>query len=161
MASKFESTVNLNELKKMVQEVVAKEIELISTDNKLTESQTKVAKAVKTHASSQTNLKKNLSSAKQGMDKMNTAAAEGSKQADKWQYSWTKAFQSFTTYMSVTTVFYQTINTIKDMINEVTELDSALTELRKVTDLEGESYKGLRLMPMTQQRRLLKQELKW
>lgn len=139
MASKFESTVNLNELKKMVQEVVAKEIELISTDNKLTESQTKVAKAVKTHASSQTNLKKNLSSAKQGMDKMNTAAAEGSKQADKWQYSWTKAFQSFTTYMSVTTVFYQTINTIKDMINEVTELDSALTELRKVTDLEGES----------------------
>lgn len=139
MASKFESTVNLNELKKMVQEVVAKEIELISTDGKLTESQTKVAKAVKTHATSQTNLKKNLSSAKQGMDKMNTAAAEGVKQADKWQYSWTKAFQSFTTYMSVTTVFYQIKNTIQDMIQEVTDLDSALVELKKVTDLEGES----------------------
>ena len=139
MASKFESTVNLNELKKMVQEVVAKEIELISTDNKLTESQTKVAKAVKTHASSQTNLKKNLSSAKQGMDKINTAAAEGSKQANKWNYSWTKAFQSFTTYMSVTTVFYQTIHAIRDMIDEVTELDGALVELKKVTDLEGES----------------------
>lgn len=139
MASKFESTVNLNELKKMVQEVVAKEIELISTDNKLTESQTRVSKAVKTHASSQTNLKKNLSSAKQSMDKMNIAAAEGSKQANKWQYSWSKAFQSFTTYMSVTQVFYTIKNTIKDMIQEVIDLDSALTELRKVTDLEGES----------------------
>ena len=33
------------------------------------------------------------------------------KQADKWNYSWSKAFQSFTTYMSVATVFYKMINT--------------------------------------------------
>lgn len=139
MATKLSGTTSLKDLKNIVAEVIAKEQTLVNTDNQLTESQTKVAKAVKNHATSQTNLKKNLSSAKQGMDKINTAAAEGVKQANKWQYSWSKAFQSFTTYMSVTTVFYQTVNTIKDMIQEVTDLDSALTELRKVTDLEGES----------------------
>lgn len=142
MATKLSGTTSLKDLKNIVAEVIAKEQTLVNTDNQLTESQTKVAKAVKNHATSQTNLKKNLSSAKQGMDKINTAAAEGVKQADKWQYSWTKAFQSFTTYMSVTTVFYQIKNTIQDMIQEVTELDSALTELRKVTDLEGESLQN-------------------
>ena len=76
---------------------------------------------------------------KLSLKEIGSAVETNAKQADKWQYSWSKAFQSFTTYMSVTTVFYQTINTIKDMIAEVTELDSALTELRKVTDLEGES----------------------
>ena len=73
------------------------------------------------------------------LKEVDSSVESNAKQADKWKYSWSKAFQSFTTYMSVTTVFYQIINTIKDMIAEVTELDSALTELRKVTDLEGES----------------------
>ena len=79
---------------------------------------------------------------KLSLKEVGSAVETNAKQADKWKYSWSKAFQSFTTYMSVTTVFYQTINTIKDMIQEVTELDSALTELRKVTDLEGESLQN-------------------
>ena len=61
------------------------------------------------------------------------------KQADKWNYSWSKAFQSFTTYMSVATVFYKMINTIKDMVNNVHSLDDSLVELQKVTNLEGDS----------------------
>ena len=80
-----------------------------------------------------------VSKANKQLASLNATAKEGKKQAEKWQYSWTKAFQSFTTYMSVTTVFYQTIHTIRDMIDEVTELDGALVELKKVTDLEGES----------------------
>lgn len=80
-----------------------------------------------------------VSKADKQLKSFNDTAKEGQKQADKWNYSWSKAFQSFTTYMSVTTVFYQIINTMKDMVNEVTELDSALVELRKVTDLEGEA----------------------
>ena len=76
---------------------------------------------------------------KLSLKEIGNAVETNAKQADKWQYSWSKAFQSFTTYMSVTTVFYQIINTMKDMVNEVTELDSALVELRKVTDLEGEA----------------------
>ena len=76
---------------------------------------------------------------KLSLKEVGNAVETNAKQADKWQYSWSKAFQSFTTYMSVTTVFYQIIHTIKDMINEVTDLDRALVELKKVTDLEGES----------------------
>lgn len=82
-----------------------------------------------------------VSKANKQLASLNATAKEGKRQAEKWQYSWTKAFQSFTTYMSVTTVFYQTIHTIRDMIDEVTELDGALVELKKVTDLEGESLK--------------------
>lgn len=76
---------------------------------------------------------------KLSLKEVGSAVETNAKQADKWQYSWSKAFQSFTTYMSVTTVFYQIIHTIKDMISEVTDLDGALVELKKVTDLEGES----------------------
>lgn len=53
--------------------------------------------------------------------------------------SWTKAMRSFTTYMSVTTVFYQGIRAIRSMVDEVKELDKALTEFKKVSDLSGES----------------------
>lgn len=53
--------------------------------------------------------------------------------------SWTKAMRSFTTYMSVTTVFYQGIRAIRSMVNEVKELDKTLTEFKKVSDLSGES----------------------
>ena len=48
-----------------------------------------------------------VSKANKQLASLNATAKEGKKQAEKWQYSWTKAFQSFTTYMSVTTVFYQ------------------------------------------------------
>ena len=82
-----------------------------------------------------------VSNANKELKKFNNTAKEGKKHADKWNYSWSKAFQSFTTYMSVTTVFYRTIHAIKDMINEVVELDGALVELKKVTNLEGESLK--------------------
>ena len=76
------------------------------------------------------------------LKEVGSAVETNAKQANKWQYSWSKAFQSFTTYMSVTTVFYQIINTTKEMIQEVTDLDSALVELQKVTDLTGVSLKN-------------------
>lgn len=53
--------------------------------------------------------------------------------------SWTKAMRSFTTYISVTTVFYQAARAIRSMINEVKELDESLTEFKKVSDLAGDS----------------------
>lgn len=53
--------------------------------------------------------------------------------------SWTKAVRSFTTYMSVTTVFYQGVHAIKSMVNEVKNLDDSLTEFKKVSDLAGDS----------------------
>lgn len=54
-------------------------------------------------------------------------------------YQWRKAFASFSMYLSVTTVFYEMTRSIGAMITNVTELDTALTELRKVTDLGGKS----------------------
>lgn len=53
--------------------------------------------------------------------------------------SFVKAFRSFTTYMSVTNVFYQTAAAIRGMVNEVKELDEVLTEFKKVSDLAGGS----------------------
>lgn len=74
---------------------------------------------------------------------VNQAVETNAKQADKWKYSWSQAFQSFTTYMTVTQFFYTTVHTIKDMIYEVTDLDSALVELNKVTDLTSEGLDNL------------------
>ena len=75
------------------------------------------------------------------LKEVDSALDANAKQADKWNYSWSKAFQSFTTYMTVSSVFYQIIHVIQDMITEVTELDSALVELQKVTTLTGDSLK--------------------
>ena len=58
---------------------------------------------------------------------------------DNWAYNWSKAMQSFLTYNTVTQFFNTVSNGIQDMILEVKELDDALTELKKVTDLEGDS----------------------
>ena len=58
---------------------------------------------------------------------------------ENWAYNWSKAMQSFLTYNTVTQFFNTIMNGIRDMIDEVEELDAALTELQKVTDLEGES----------------------
>lgn len=86
------------------------------------------------------NLNINVSgNATKSIQEINTVAKEGVQQANKWQYSWTKAFQSFTTYITVTEIFYMTKNAIINMVNEVRDLDSALVELQKVTDLSGAS----------------------
>lgn len=58
---------------------------------------------------------------------------------ENWSYNWAKAMQSFLTYNTVTQFFNTIMNSIHDMINEVKELDDALVELQKVTDLEGDS----------------------
>lgn len=66
-------------------------------------------------------------------------AKEATKEAGTWGYSWKRAWQSFLTYMSVTDIFFRVKNAIVDMIHEVEELDEALVELKKVTDLEGDA----------------------
>lgn len=58
---------------------------------------------------------------------------------DNWVYNWSKAMQSFLTYNTVTQFFNTVSNGIKDMIRQVKELDDALTEFKKVSDLSGES----------------------
>lgn len=75
----------------------------------------------------------------QNLDKTNKHLKNQAFATDNWAYNWSKAMQSFLTYNTVTQFFNNIMNGIKDMIDEVMELDKALTELKKVTDLEGES----------------------
>lgn len=58
---------------------------------------------------------------------------------ENWSYNWAKVMQSFLTYNTVTQLFNTIMNSIHDMIDQVKELDDALVELQKVTDLEGDS----------------------
>ena len=75
----------------------------------------------------------------QNLDKTNKHLKNQAFATDNWAYNWSKAMQSFLTYNTVTQFFNNITNGIKDMIMEVKELDDSLTELKKVTDLEGES----------------------
>ena len=84
--------------------------------------------------------------AKEDTNKLNTSLEQTQKHiknatfaTGNWAYSWSKAMQSFLTYMSVTQLFNTFMNGVRDMIDQVKELDDALVELQKVTDLEGES----------------------
>lgn len=54
-----------------------------------------------------------------------------------WMYNWTKAMQSYLTYMTVQKLSQNFGRAIKDMVEQVKELDSALVELQKVTTLSG------------------------
>lgn len=50
------------------------------------------------------------------------------------------AFSSILSYVSVSTVIYQSINAFKEMYQNVYNIDTQMTELRKVTDESNESY---------------------
>ena len=80
-----------------------------------------------------------VKSATTQMKKLNNEAKEGITIWNQLGYQWKKAFASFTMYSTVTTVFYQSIAAIRAMVTEVADLDAALVELRKVTDLSGSS----------------------
>ena len=75
----------------------------------------------------------------QNLDKTNKHLKNQTFATDNWAYNWSKAMQSFLTYNTVTQFFNTVSNGIQDMIMNVKELDDSLTELKKVTDLEGES----------------------
>ena len=50
------------------------------------------------------------------------------------------AFQSILRYVSVSTVIYQSINAFKQMYQNVYDIDTEMTELKKVTNETAESY---------------------
>ncbi len=50
------------------------------------------------------------------------------------------AFSSIANYVSVSTVLYQSIRALKEMFNNVVSVDTAMTELKKVTNETAETY---------------------
>ena len=90
--------------------------------------------------------KNGFSSATKGTKEFNKELEQTTKRiknqsfaTDNWVYNWSKAMQSFLTYNTVTQFFNTVSDGIKDMIGQVKELDDALTEFKKVSDLSGES----------------------
>lgn len=90
--------------------------------------------------------KNGFSSATKGAKEFNKELEQTTKRiknqsfaTDNWVYNWSKAMQSFLTYNTVTQFFNTVSDGIKDMIGQVKELDDALTEFKKVSDLSGES----------------------
>lgn len=51
------------------------------------------------------------------------------------------AFESITRYVGVSTVIYKSIEALKQMFDNVVKIDSAMTELKKVTDETASTYK--------------------
>lgn len=82
---------------------------------------------------------KSVDKLNQNLDKTNKHLKNQAFATDNWAYNWSKAMQSFLTYNTVTQFFNTVSNGIQDMILNVKELDDSLTELKKVTDLEGDS----------------------
>lgn len=142
----FGGSIDMAMVKKYIEEVGKS----VVVDNKATESKTRLTTATKKQTDVLAQLNKliqsnNAMNTKLGdiTNKVNTAVNKQAKLGEKLHYSWKKAFTSFTMYMSVTTVFYTSIRTLQSMVQEVTDLDKALTELQKVTDLQGASLERL------------------
>ena len=53
------------------------------------------------------------------------------------------AFSSITTFVSATTIMYRSVSMLKDMAKNVHEVDTAMTELYRVTDLTSSQYDKL------------------
>lgn len=83
----------------------------------------------------------NLNKTNQSMKNFDKTVNNNRKNAGKWKYSWEQAFQSFTTFRVVQSTLDAAFKGIQQMVNEVINLDDKLTELKKVTDLEGDSLK--------------------
>lgn len=60
------------------------------------------------------------------------------KLGDSFATSIKKGIASFSSWVSATTIFMGTLRTIKDMVSEVKELDTAQVELSKVSDLTAD-----------------------
>ena len=54
-----------------------------------------------------------------------------------WMYNWTKAMQSYLTYMTVQKLSQNFGRAIKDMVEQVRDLDKSLVEFQKVTTLSN------------------------
>lgn len=114
---------------------VEKKVDKINTKLSKTSKQdgfSKTDKTAKTASKSVEKLNKNLDNTEKKIKNANFATGN-------WAYNWSKAMQSFLTYNTVTQFYNTVVNGIQDMIAKVKELDDSLTELKKVTDLEGDS----------------------
>ena len=81
-----------------------------------------------------------LDSVKQRFGEIQLAAAQASNSTQQFDRSLWGTIKRMAQYAGINTVFYSIQNTIRSMINDVHNLDTAMTELRKVTDESDATY---------------------
>ena len=97
-----------------------KKLDMLSSTGKLTESELK-------------NIKNEFSEIK-------TQAAAAGKTGATFGATFKNAFESITRYVGVSTVIYKSIEALKQMFDNVVKIDSAMTELKKVTNETSAAY---------------------
>lgn len=97
-----------------------KKLDMLSSTGKLTEAELK-------------NIKNEFVDIK-------TQAIAAGKTGATFGASFRSAFESITRYVGVSTVIYKSIEALKEMFDNVVKIDSAMTELKKVTDETASSY---------------------
>ena len=129
------------------------ELQVATLDNKMSTWLEKNSNASKTYGASIADLRKKLSQLtigksttsdlkeiENGFNKVKQAAIQtgdiGKSVGDKLK----GAFSSLARYFSVSTVVYQAVNAMKQMYQSVRDIDSAMTELKKVTDESTATY---------------------
>ena len=92
------------------------------------------------------NTKININTDNSSMNKLNTgvktynnSVKEATKSTMTFGDQLKEAYKKFAIWSVATVSWYQVINAVKDMVDQVKILDDSLVELQKVTDLEGES----------------------
>lgn len=77
---------------------------------------------------------------KEEIESIKQEAIKAGKTGNTFSATFTKAFRSILNYVSVSSVIYSAGNAIKEMYHNVVEIDSAMTELKKVTNETDLSY---------------------
>ena len=129
------------------------ELQVATLDNKMSTWLEKNSNASKTYGASIADLRKKLSQLtigksttsdlkeiENGFNKVKQAAIQtgdiGKSVGDKLK----GVFSSLARYFSVSTVVYQAVNAMRQMYQSVRDIDSAMTELKKVTDESTATY---------------------
>lgn len=97
-----------------------KKLDMLSSTGKLTEAE--------------------LKNIKNEFVEIKTQAAAAGKTGATFGASFKSAFESITRYVGVSTVIYKSLEALKEMFDNVVKIDTAMTELKKVTDETASSY---------------------
>ena len=125
---------------------LASALEIRTLDNKIATWMDKNTKASKEFGASITELRNQLNSGfgsittggladiENQFKSIQQSAVALNKTGNTFATTFSRAFASISNYVTVSTVLYEAVNTAKQMYNAVSDIDSAMVELNKVSD---------------------------
>lgn len=99
-----------------------------------------LAKAIKDGTISQQEAQTKLTSLNASFSSASNAIRAAGKDTESLSSKFIRLTKEFTSWMSVTAVFMQAVQTVKQMVNAVIDIDTAMTELKKVTNETSSTY---------------------